>query len=75
MSIIKLATTTTFFAEDKTELEDKVQEIKDEKGSKVVKESIVKRSRKGIEFFVLEVTVEDRNLKDITDEIKELYGE
>lgn len=74
-TIKKLSTTTVYFAEDKEQLEDKVVEIKEEFGSKVVKESIVKKSRKSIEFYILEVTVEDATAKNITDEIAELYKE
>lgn len=74
-TIKKLSTTTVYFAEDKEQLEDKVAEIKEEYGSKVVRESIVKKSRKSIEYFLLEVTVEDASAKDITDEIAELYKE
>lgn len=71
--VIKLQTTTQFFSEEKLPLEEEVAKIKKEHGDKVIKESITKNTRKGIEFYILECTVQDDCKRRITDEIHEIY--
>lgn len=71
--VIKLSTTIQLFSEEKSNLECEITRVKKEYGDKVIKESIIKNTRKGIEFYILEYTIQDDCKRRITDEIHEIY--
>lgn len=69
-----LMETKRYYAETEMEADQIIEDAKQENGSQVKKVTKEKKVRKGIEFFMVHVELNLGCVKDIIDEIVDLYG-
>lgn len=67
MSVTLMLNTNKYFATTLSEAERLVEEIKQKQGNYVKQSSILKKIKKGHEYYVVTVAIEFYQLKDLTD--------
>ena len=63
-----------YYADSEDKAENIVLEAKEEFKSKIKRTIINKKNRKGVEYFLIEIEIAHNNIKEIVDEVVELYG-